>query len=87
MSDYSEGEFNAQMNYLRGLIAEETKIVDRVWAALGITNYETAGGLTIDQIVARYKAALESIAANACCDKCQEAALVARSALNLRASS
>lgn len=27
-------------------------------------------------------AALESIAANGCCDRCQEAALVARAALN-----
>ena len=31
--------------------------------------------------LARMKAALESIAANTCCDRCQEAALVARLAL------
>ena len=31
--------------------------------------------------VARLRAALESIAANTCCDRCQEAALVARDAL------
>ena len=29
----------------------------------------------------RYREALESIAANTCCDKCQEAALVAKTAL------
>lgn len=29
----------------------------------------------------RYRKALESIAANSCCDKCQEAAAVARAAL------
>ena len=29
----------------------------------------------------RLREALESIAANACCDRCQEAALVARAAL------
>ncbi len=32
--------------------------------------------------VERLRAALESIAANTCCDKCQEAALVARAALS-----
>lgn len=32
--------------------------------------------------VARYEEALRSIAANTCCDKCQEAALVARAALS-----
>lgn len=32
--------------------------------------------------VAALRAALESIAANTCCDRCQEAALVARTALN-----
>lgn len=31
---------------------------------------------------ARFKMALESIAVNTCCDKCQEAARVAQSALN-----
>lgn len=31
---------------------------------------------------ARFKMALESIAINTCCDKCQEAARVAQSALN-----
>jgi hypothetical protein len=31
----------------------------------------------------RLKAALQSIASNTCCDKCQEAALVARRALGL----
>lgn len=29
----------------------------------------------------RYREALQSIAANGCCDRCQEAALVARKAL------
>jgi hypothetical protein len=33
------------------------------------------------QMVSAYRAALESIAANKCCDRCQEAALVAREAL------
>jgi hypothetical protein len=33
----------------------------------------------------RYRTALESIAANTCCDRCQEAALVAQAALNPRA--
>lgn len=31
--------------------------------------------------LSRYRSALESIAKNTCCDKCQEAALVAKSAL------
>ena len=31
--------------------------------------------------IARLREALQSIAANSCCDKCQEAALVARQAL------
>lgn len=33
---------------------------------------------------ARFKMALESIAVNTCCDRCQEAALVARAALGLQ---
>ncbi len=32
-------------------------------------------------LIERLQAALQSIAANTCCDKCQEAALVARAAL------
>jgi hypothetical protein len=35
-----------------------------------------------DEGYERLKTALRSIAANTCCDKCQEAALIARSALN-----
>lgn len=36
-----------------------------------------------DEGYERLKAALQSIASNTCCDKCQEAALVARRALGL----
>jgi hypothetical protein len=34
------------------------------------------------EVIARLRRALESIAANSCCDKCQEAALVAKAALS-----
>jgi hypothetical protein len=44
--------------------------------------------VTEDEIINRIEqleAALRSIAANTCCDKCQEAALVARAALGEKA--
>lgn len=41
-------------------------------------------GINADLLeLARFRAALQSIAANGCCDRCQEAALVARKALAL----
>ena len=43
-------------------------------------HHEAVTDLRIEH--ARFKMALESIAANTCCDRCQEAALVARTALN-----
>ena len=49
-----------------------------------IENCQTAKRLHFarkDAEIERLREALESIAANTCCDKCQEAALVARAAL------
>jgi hypothetical protein len=46
-----------------------------------ILRRRAADTLTILADLERMKAALESIAANTCCDRCQEAALVARLAL------
>ena len=36
-------------------LREETRIVDRVWSALGISTYEQAGGKEISEIVADWK--------------------------------
>ena len=43
----------------------------------------TANNATLQARCDRYKAALESIAANTCCGPCQEAKLVARTALEI----
>jgi NMD protein affecting ribosome stability and mRNA decay len=41
-------------------------------------------GEAVAQAVREYETALKSIAANTCCDRCQEAALVAQAALRAR---
>ena len=40
---------------LRKLLDEEVKIVDRVWAAVGVTNYKEAAGRTVWELVAALK--------------------------------
>ena len=40
-------------------LREETRIVDRIWGALGISTYEQAGGKEISEIVADWKARAE----------------------------
>ncbi len=42
-------------------LVEEIQTVNRVWRALGISTFEAAGGLTIFEIVARQRAALERV--------------------------
>ena len=54
-----------------------------VWReALAQENKHNAQVVALRIEHARFKMALESIAVNTCCDKCREAALVARAALS-----
>lgn len=54
-----------------------------LWSYKGeMLSVEVAGWRYEKDLAAFYAAALTSIATSACCDKCQEAALVARSALD-----
>lgn len=48
----------SERDSLRARVAEETAIVDRVWKALGISNYEQAKPFAIDEHVANLRSAL-----------------------------
>jgi outer membrane murein-binding lipoprotein Lpp len=57
-----------------------------VWRCQDILAPERRPALSVIQVpkrVQKWREALESIAANTCCDRCQEAALVAKEALEL----
>src|SRR5438132_11421252 len=49
---------SVERDALRADLAEEQKIVDRVWKALGISRYEDAGGKSIDELVVSLRADL-----------------------------
>ncbi len=63
---------------------DEDKIVERMRKrTFGNKQYQVATQALFNKLD-RYREALESISKNGCCDKCQEAKLVALSALNPR---
>jgi BMFP domain-containing protein YqiC len=56
-------------------------LVKRVDSLMALLNMERKKSLSLGKRIEKLEAALRSIAANACCDSCREAALVARKAL------
>ena len=53
-------EAEAALTACEAKLAEEIAIVDRIWRVLGITSYEGAGGLSIDEIVESWKSRAET---------------------------
>src|SRR5437667_2502216 len=51
-----------QVAALRADLAEERKIVDRVWKAIGVETYEAADGQSIDALVAALRADMRAMA-------------------------
>jgi hypothetical protein len=58
-----------------------SNIAEEMRAALEAENLHNQRVVALQLEHARFKMALESIAINTCCEKCQEAALIARAAL------
>lgn len=57
----TELELEAEVVVLKSQLAEEKKIVDRVWKALGISTYDQAKPLSIDEHVTKLRAQLTGL--------------------------